>query len=420
MDKSTLLGSGTYGKVYKMNINGRDVAVKFIENDEDGMRELGEVNLLKKFDHPNILKRFDELFVLPNEIGITLPLANGDLERAIRVGVSADKKERWVYEMLSAVHCIHKNGYYHCDIKPANVLIISDNAVIADPGLMGLQILEGSTCQSIVNPQLLYNHSNGLKKTKMTNPVYRKSFTNAQSDLWALGETIYYVANRDYAISTDISRMNAYIETNKLPIEGEFNRIIKTLMNPDPEELNINLTILLAEEPFNGKYSDYISGTVNNDIPNKNPVIFTRALKEWFEIEFEWLLKSDDNLEIDNYIIFYNAIDMFYRVFNIIPDPKRQMSVFIWACFTLSGKIYGQDIDLTDIMDLNEQTDDPFTEDELFATEKVIVEFLGGVLDRDLPIFYGVSFEKFKTWISANPEKYEQFNMAGLVREINA
>ena len=43
-----------------MNVNGRDVAVKFIENEDgDEMRELGEVNLLKKFDHPNILKRFD-------------------------------------------------------------------------------------------------------------------------------------------------------------------------------------------------------------------------------------------------------------------------------------------------------------------------------------------------------------------------
>ena len=86
MDKSNLLGSGAYGKVYKMNVNGRDVAVKFIENDDYGMRELGEVNILKKFDHPNILMRFDELFFFPDEIGITLPLAATDLQKAIKTG----------------------------------------------------------------------------------------------------------------------------------------------------------------------------------------------------------------------------------------------------------------------------------------------------------------------------------------------
>ena len=124
MDKTHLLGSGSYGKVYKMTVNGQQAAVKFITNNDKGMRELGEVNLLKKFNHPNILKRFDELFVLPDEIGIALPLAGGDLERAISSGaVPRAKKERWVYEMLSAVHCIHKNGYYHCDIKAKNVFL---------------------------------------------------------------------------------------------------------------------------------------------------------------------------------------------------------------------------------------------------------------------------------------------------------
>ena len=413
MDKSTLLGSGVYGKVYKMNISGRDVAVKFIENDQDGMRELGEVNLLKKFDHPNILKRFDKLFVLPDEIGISLPLATTDLAKAISIGsVSQDKKERWVYEMLSGMHCIHKNGYYHCDIKAENTLIISDRAVIADPGLMGLQILKSPTCQSIASPQMLFKRV--LPARSMSDPVYRKQFTNAQADLWALGETIYYVANGRYPILNDIDRMNAYIATNKLPIEGAFNTIIKTLMNPDPEELNINLTILLAEEPFNGRYVDYISGTINNDIQNKNPVIFTPLIKKSFAILFDWIFSLCKRLNIDA-IIIYNTVDMFYRVFNMALSHD-QYQLFICACLSLSGKIYGKDISADGLVYLSAGM---LTKQQLLETEKRILEFLGGVLDRDLPLFYNVSIDKFKSWIVANPEKYEQFNMAGLVREIN-
>ena len=412
MDKSNLLGSGVYGKVYKVNVGGRDVAVKFIENDGDGMRELGEVNLLKKFDHPNILKRFDELFVLPNEIGITLPLASTDLENAIKAGISGNKKQQWVYELLSGVNFIHRNGYYHCDIKPANVLIINDRAVIADLGLMGLQILKSERCQSIASPQLLYIRSDDSEKLIMTNPIYQKPFTNIQTDLWALGETIYYVANSEYPILNSVDRMNEYVATNTLPIEGEFNSIIKTLLNPDPEELNINLTILLGEEPFNGKHTNYISGTVDNNIINANPVIFTSLLEKQMKILFPWFLGVFKHSRNAN-IVLFNAIDMFYRIFNIIPD-RRQYQLFICACLTISAKIYGE------FTYIDYLIDNLFTQEQLSQTERTIVEFLGGVLDRDLPIFYGVDVEKFKKWIVVNPEKYEQFNMANLVREINS
>jgi serine/threonine protein kinase len=402
-----------------MNVNGRDVAVKFIKNEDSGMRELGEVNLLKKFDHPNILMRFDELFFLPDEIGITLPLADTDLEKALETGrISDAKKEQWVYELLSGMNCIHKNGYYHCDIKAKNVLIISDRAVIADPGLMGLEILNAELCQSIASPQLLYKRVELSDIRIMINPVYRKRFTNSQSDLWALGETIYYIANGHYPIINSVSSMNNYIATNRLPIEGSFNTIIKTLMNPDPEQLNINLTILLGEEPFNGKHADYILGTVNNNIPNKNPVIFTEELKRLFNHNIGWLIGVFKDLrragEEMHDIVLYNAIDMLYRIYNITVGVTQPV-YFFCALLTLSGKIYGKDINIYSIIGIGIR----INRDQLFETEKQIVKNLDGILDRDLPIFYGVPIAKFEKWIVDNPEKYEQFNMAGLIREIN-
>ena len=415
MDKTTILGSGAYGEVYKMNVNGQDVAVKFIKNNENGIRELGEVNLLKKFEHPNILKRLDTLFILPTEIGIILPLATTDLYKAIKIGVSVDTKERWVYELLSGMNFIHKNGYYHCDIKPANVLIINDIAVIADPGFMGLQILKSTICQSLASPQLLYKRSDISDKRKMSNPIYRKPFTNSQSDLWALGETIYYVANGEYPIANDVDKMNKYITTNVLPEERvAFNSVIKTLMNPDPEELSINLTVLLGEEPFNGTYADYICGTINNNIANKNPVIFTPLLKKQFSILFSLLIEICERRSLSQ-IVLYNTIDMFYRVFILIKG-QVEYNIFICACLSISCKIYGNDIEISNTPYV---TGNKSTREKILATEKIIVEFLEGILDRDLPLFYGVNFKNFKSWITENPEKYEQFNMAGLIREIN-
>ena len=411
MDKSVLIGSGTYGKVYKMNVNGRDVAVKFIKNDEDGMRELGEVNLLKKFNHPNILKRFDELFVLPDEIGIVLPIATTDLYNAH--GVSGDTKERWVYELLSGMNFIHRNGYCHCDIKPANVLIIDDRAVISDLGLMGLEILKADTCQTIYNPQLLYKKSGRADKVLMTDPIYQKPFTNSQSDLWALGETIYYIANGMCPIMNDINKMNRYI-TDLLKIEGEFSSIIKTLMNPDPQELSINLMVLLGESPFNGKYDNYISGKINNDIQNKHPVIFKPEMKRDFNILFNWIAEVISEYKMSE-IILFNTIDMFYRVFNLT-KTHYDYQLFMSACFSLTTKIYNESVASGDVVHFAAGA---FTKTRLFETERLIVQHLDGVLDRDLPVFYGVKLKKFKSWIVSNPEKYEQFNMAGLVREID-
>ncbi len=93
-----------------------------------------------------------------------------------------------------------------------------------------------------------------------------------------------------------------------------------------------------------------------------------------------------------------------------------QLTHFVIACLTLSGKIYGKKISLFTMIDVRGIK---IKRPQLFEAEEQIVKNLDGILDRDLPIFYGVPIAKFEKWIIDNPEKYEQFNMAGLIREIN-
>jgi serine/threonine protein kinase len=380
----------------------------------------------------------DKILLPPSEIGISLPLATGDMAKAIkrrRGGVPIEKRERWVYELLSGIHFMHKNGYFHGDIKPENVLIISDRAVLSDLGLTGLNILNSETCQSICNPQLLYlrkSDSSGMNRElikTMTHPIYKKPFKNSQTDLWALGETIYFVENGVYPINNNVNEMNHYIQTNVLRIKGRFDTIVKTLMNPDPEQLDINLTILLGEEPFNEKYTDYISGTINTDIQNENPVIFNEKVKTVFGGVFRWFFKIAEKIgnllaipdRTVNKIVTYNTIDLFYRVFHTIKHvlekdkiPENEFSNLILTCFLISSKIYNSGIPVLDLVFLGVGN-----RIKMLETERNIVEILGGVLDRDLPLFYGISYDKFKKWIIENPDKYEQYNMAGLVTQIN-
>ena len=134
----------------------------------------------------------------------------------------------------------------------------------------------------------------------------------------------------------------------------------------------------------------------------------------------KWIIKITEELGVGK-ITTYNTIDMFYRIHNIIPNNSVSIKLdvirFMCTCLTLSAKIYKNEFDPLKIILPKGII---FTKDQLFATERLIVEHLGGVLDIDLPIFYDVDFTKYKKWIVVNLEKYEQFNMAGLVREINA
>ena len=406
------LGSGTFGEVFEGKMGNQEFAIKYINYDAFGIREVSEINMLKKFNHPNILKSLDMLWVEETRIGISLPLARFDLRNAItRTTPPELLKHRWIYQLLSGVNFIHKNGYYHCDIKPANVLIINDAAVISDPGLMDLQIVASMTCQTICSPQLLYKRYPEFSHL-MDNPIYKESITNnVQTDLWALGETIYFIENKKYAIFNDINDMNKYLSTRELPgKESVFNPIIKTLLNPHPSQLNINLTALLGHNPFAGVYRDYITGTINSDIPNEYPVIFRNpSLVKLFSSTISWILKECDRFRMRKLVV-YNTIDMFYRIHFIIPNDS-QFKLFMTACMTLSAKLYREDIFKLDLLEVDTE--------QLLATEKLIVMVLKGILDRDSLIFYPVSFDKFKMWIVEYPERYEQFNMAGLVRQIH-
>lgn len=148
------LGKGSYGTVYK--IEGQDRAIKYIKSSgSTGLKELGELNNLKRFDHPNILKCL-EFIVDSKQLSIILPFATSDMLKASdnRNDVQLTK---WFYQIISAVHFMHANSFYHCDIKPANILLVNGNAVLADMGLVGKKnITTDDVCQSYTSPQLLY------------------------------------------------------------------------------------------------------------------------------------------------------------------------------------------------------------------------------------------------------------------------
>mmetsp|Transcript_1056 Transcript_1056/g.1953 ORF Transcript_1056/g.1953 Transcript_1056/m.1953 type:complete len:494 (-) Transcript_1056:28-1509(-) len=126
-----LLGQGAFGEVRKcINRKTRVIrAVKLIRKESMSKEEEQsfkyEINILKKLDHPNILKLYevfedDKRYYLVTEL-----CKGGELfdEIVTKVQFSEREAATIIQQILQAVSYCHTLGIVHRDLKPENVLI---------------------------------------------------------------------------------------------------------------------------------------------------------------------------------------------------------------------------------------------------------------------------------------------------------
>jgi serine/threonine protein kinase len=150
------LGEGSYGVVYK--VQNRDThelcAIKLMDLG-DAHRSLGinkstlvEVSLLKRLNHPNIVKVFEiDIDEEAQKINVVMELAQCALDDAIKTqwfkpGMRSRRTEqmreqlRIAFQITCALNYLHTNRIIHLDLKPANILIRSNGTVaVADFGI---------------------------------------------------------------------------------------------------------------------------------------------------------------------------------------------------------------------------------------------------------------------------------------------
>ena len=143
-----LLGTGSYGSV-AMAIHKptkTKVAIKkmegVFEDETDCKRILREVKLLRKMDHPFVVKLFD--IIEPDNIEtfdtlyIVLEYAESDLKKVVKSAIHLQilHIKTVIYNLICAVKYIHSCNVLHRDLKPANILINEDCTVkVCDFGL---------------------------------------------------------------------------------------------------------------------------------------------------------------------------------------------------------------------------------------------------------------------------------------------
>lgn len=129
--KIELLGEGAFGQVWKVRhkLTGKEFAMKIIEKNPKCNDKLliNEINILKRLDHPNILKILEFHTTQDKCYIITQYCPEGELYNEIKQGkIFTESQTAYViYQLLSAIRYCHKMRVMHEDIKPENIMIMN-------------------------------------------------------------------------------------------------------------------------------------------------------------------------------------------------------------------------------------------------------------------------------------------------------
>lgn len=143
-----IIGVGSYGSVCRatQRLTGKKVAIKrmtnIFEDEVDCKRILREITLLRKLDHPSIVKIIDLLEPSDQQnfktVYVVMEYMESDLKKVIRSPIHLDlfHIQTIMQRLLTAVKHLHDVNVVHRDLKPANVLIKEDCSIkLCDFGL---------------------------------------------------------------------------------------------------------------------------------------------------------------------------------------------------------------------------------------------------------------------------------------------
>ena len=189
------LGEGTFGQVFlvqhKQSQDLRALKVinkysNFITHDEEE-EFLKEISILKKLDHPNIIKIY-EYYNTERKLFIVSELCTGGelFDRITEVKFFSEVVAANIMkQILSATAFCHANNIVHRDLKPENILI--ENSEERKKDFFNIKIIDFGTGELFKN-KMLYEKTGTCYYIA---PEVINNCYNEKCDLWSCGVIMY-------------------------------------------------------------------------------------------------------------------------------------------------------------------------------------------------------------------------------------
>ena len=243
--RTKILGQGSFGIVYLVKHKQLNCyfAMKVIKKNNKNEKEeqtlMNEINILRKMDHPNIVKINDFYTTKTEYILVTEYCPEGELFYEIKNFAPFNEALTGWYmkQILSAVCYCHKLKIIHRDLKPENILIYQKNK----NGFNTIKIIDFGT--AIIFNKNKYDKSLTGSVYYISPEVLSKNRSYSEKcDVWSCGIIMYILltglppfnGENDEEIMTKI--MNGKFDMNKYPwpiISSEAKDLIKRLLEFD-------------------------------------------------------------------------------------------------------------------------------------------------------------------------------------------
>ena len=378
--REKILGSGSFGTVYlvKHRELHKYFAMKVIQKNPHINEEnlLNEIALLKKMDHPNILKILD-FFSLKMEYNIITEFCQeGELYNEIKAKApfTEELSAYYIREILLAVHYCHNMKIVHRDLKPENILIVQR----MKNGFHPIKIIDFGTAK--VFSKTKKEHLLIGSAYYIAPEVLNKNY-NEKCDLWSCGVILYFML------------------CGKVPFNGKNEKELFENINKGKYDLESYPWGIISE---NAK--DLIKKLLILD--TKKRLSAEEALKHsWFNIE---IIKEMNNINSINEI---NTIKLIRNLINYRSDNILRCAVIAYLVHNNTQLNQAHDA-IKLFNNIDENGDGKISKEELFNGLQSYLASEGDKLKQDVELIFRHLDTDHNGYI-----EYEEFIRAAVDKE---
>ncbi|XP_017707022.1 PREDICTED: MAPK/MAK/MRK overlapping kinase-like isoform X3 [Rhinopithecus bieti] len=189
------IGEGTFSEVMKMQSlrDGNYYACKQMKQRFESVEQvnnLREIQALRRLNpHPNILTLHEVVFDRKSgSLALICELMDMniyELIRGRRYPLSEKTIMHYMYQLCKSLDHIHRNGIFHRDVKPENILIKQDVLKLGDFG----------SCRSVYSKQP-YTEYISTRWYRAPECLLTDGFYTYKMDLWSAGCVFYEIASK--------------------------------------------------------------------------------------------------------------------------------------------------------------------------------------------------------------------------------